>query len=404
MTQKVVLICFVCLMGALGVAGASDSQVEKELPAVFDHLEEMVTTHRGIPDAQHLDSLLTFLDEKHTPGTVWEESRNKKRTGVGVTFAIPVSFLRFVRYMYDPELPVSAVVPGVVRLVREVEGDHKGAYAEFRTEEGGRQAPVLVRSRHIMEITPDDTSGAYYGYDQNELTLLSSWRGRRFILTASHQVAPSEVGKKGYPVITRDGGTIYCYSGKKGLTKRGLGWVNSYIYTSLAITVYLEDAPGSDSLTAISCKWLNAGWLGKNMVRPHHISSGINRFAEHLVRFLTAPNVPEPSELVALTHRLDTGEEAALKDVLAIQLDALLDPGQKNATMMNRSYVERLDHEELVAGILSNYVASLLAGGDSAFLKRLMAGVGEDGGATLLTGEISPLPTQIAAGDVPVLN
>ncbi len=403
MTQKIVLICFVCLMGALGVAGATESPATA-LPAVFDRLEAMVVTHEGRPDAQDLDVLLTFLEEKHTPATVWEESRDKKGTGVGVTFAIPVSFSRFTQYMYNPELPVSAVVPGVVRLVREVDGDedHKGAYATFRSEAGGRAAPLLVRNRHIMEITPDDTSGAYYGYDQNELTLLSLWRGRRFILTVSHQVAPSEVGKKGYPVTTRDGGTIYCYSGKKGLTKRGLGWVDSYIYSSLAITIYLEDAPGAGSLTALSCKWLNAGWMGKNMVRSHHISSGINRFARHLARFLTAPNVPEPSALVALARRLNAGDEAALKGVLTSQLGALVDPHEKNAAMMDRSYVERLDHGELVAGILSNYMTSLLAGGDVFFLNRLMAGIGTE--ASLLTGPVTLSPPRTAAGDVPVLN
>jgi hypothetical protein len=407
MTQKVALICFALFLGGFGWAGAADSLAEKELSTVFDHLEEMVRTDSGAPDAEHLDTLLSFLEKSPAPATVWEENRKGKEIGVGVTFKVPSSLSRFLHYMYDPNIPVSAVVPGVVRLVRDVEGSSghcKEGYARLRAESGGRDVPVVVRSRYNMEITPDDNSGAYYGYDQNELTLLSSWHGRRFLLTASRQAAPSDVGKKGYPVTTRNGGTIYCYSGKKGLTKPGLGWVDSYIYTSLAITVYLEDAPGSDSLTAISYKWINAGWMGKNMVRSHHIVTGIQRFAEHLGRFLKSPNIPDPNGLVALVRRLEAGEEKALRGVLEKQLKALVDPRQKRASMMDRGYVEGLDHAELVAGVLSNHLESLMSGGDPDLLNRALEGFGHAGGDPLLSGHASLAPLEAPAGNWPLLN
>ena len=406
MTQKVVLIFFICLLGAAGVSGAAGPTSEKQLPAVFDYLEEMVLTSQGNPDAKRLAPLLTFLNEKQTPGAVWEESRDTKVTGVGVFFSVPTTLSRFVQYMYDPELPVSAVVPGVVRLVREMKADGScmESYAKLQLASSGLESPVVVRNEHTMEITPDGNSGAYYGYNQKELTFLSSWNGRRFLLTASRQTDPSNVGKKGYPLVTRDGGTIYCYSGETGLTKRGLGWVDSYIYTSFAITIYLEDAPGSGSLSAMSYKWLNAGWMGKNMVRPYHISQGIERFADHLNRFLMAPNTPEPTALVALNHRLDAESETALRTVLEGQLKALLDPSQKNASRMGRPYVEGLDHDELVAGILSNHVASLIAGGDSTLLNRLMATVGSASEDSLVTRRTSYGSAPEVAGDKPALN
>ncbi|BCS98785.1 hypothetical protein DSLASN_44170 [Desulfoluna limicola] len=405
MTQKVALICLAVLLGTFGGAYAADSLAGKELPAAFDHLEEVVRTNTGAPDAKHLDTLLTFLAKSPVPGTVWREDRKDRETGVGVTFKVPASLSRFIQYMYDPEIPVSAVVPGVVRLVRDVEGEEhcKESYARLREADGGSDTPIVVRSHYTMEVTPDDNSGAYYGYAQNEVTVLSAWQGRRYLMTVSRQTAPSDVGKKGYPVTTRDGGTIYCYSGKKGLTKPGLGWVDSFIYTSLAITVYLEDAPGAGSMTAVSYKWLNAGWMGKNMVREHHIAVGIERFGEHLGRFLTSPNVPDPQGLVALVRRLDAGEEKALKGVLEKQLATLVEPRQKGASMMGRSYVETLDHEELVAGILSTYVESLMVGGDPESLSRMLEGVGM-GGDPLLTGRTPTVPTKVPAGNEPALN
>jgi len=406
MTQKVMLICLAFLLCIFGGAGAADSPTEKDLFAAFDHLVERVGTPSGVPDANHLDTLLAFLDNSPAAGTVWEETRKGRGIGVGVVFPVPTSLDRFIQYMYDPDIPVSAVVPGVVRLVRDsVESaTGKGAYAHFRDAGGGRETPLVVRSRYVMEITPDGNSGAYYGYDQDELTLLSSRHGRRFLLTASRQTAPSDVGKKGYPVATRDGGTLYCYSGKKGLTKRGLGWVNSYIYTSIAITVYLEDAPGSGSLKAVSCKWLNAGWMGKNMVRSHHIAEGIQRFADHLNRFLTSPNIPEPYELVALVRRMNACGEKGLRTVLGKQFETLVVPGQKGASMMDRGYVEELDHAELVAGILSTHVESLMAGGDPAFLNGLLDDGGSTGDESLLTGRMVPSVSQIPTGPGPTLN
>lgn len=406
MTHKVLLICLAFLLGGGAVAGASEKPVENELFAAFAHLEERIGAQAGAPEAEHLDTLLAFLEDSPASGTVWEESRKGRGTGVGVTFAVPASLSRFIRYMYDPDIPVSAVVPGVVRLVREAkgQGDDKGAYACLRAEKGGRKAPLVARSRYLMEITPDGNSGAYYGYDQDELTLLSSWHGRRFLLTASRQSDPSCVGKKGYPVTTRDGGTLYCYSGKKGLTKPGLGWVDSYIYTSLAITLYLEGAPEADSLKAVSYKWLNAGWMGKNMVRPHHIVAGIERFADHLARFLQSPNIPEPDGLAALARRLEAGGEAELQGVLGRQLEVLLEPGQKRAAMMGPGYVEGLDHEELVASILSTHVASLLAGGDPGLLEGLLDCCDGTRDDPLLTGCLAPSATQVPAGAGAAVN
>ncbi|WP_300669223.1 hypothetical protein [Desulfoluna sp.] len=404
MTQKVVLICLAVILGSCSWVSAADSLEEKNLSAAFDHFEVMVRDHSGTPDAEHLDTLLAFLDKNTEPGILWEESRKEKGTGVGVGFSVPSSLPRFIQYMYDPDIPVSAVVPGVVRLVREAKGATKGRCARFREEDGGAQEPIVVRSRYVMEITPDSNSGAYYGYDQDELTLLSSWHGRRFLLTASRQTAPSDVGKKGYPMTTRDGGTLYCYSGKKGLTKAGLGWVDSYIYTSLAITIYLETAPGSDALAAVSYKWINAGWMGKNMVRAHHISHGIQRFAEHLGRFLSSPNIPDPHGLAALARRLKSGKVQALRGVLEAQLHALLKPGQKRASMMNRRYVEALDREELVAGILSTHVESLMSGGDPGFLTGLLGGDERLEDNALLTGRSASEDSPVPAGDRPALN
>ena len=406
MTQKVLLVCLAFLLCVFGEAGAADSPSEKELFAAFDHLEKSVGTPSGVPDAKYLDTLLAFLDNSPAKGTVWEETRKGRGTGVGVAFAVPASLDRFIQYMYDPDIPVSAVVPGVVRLVRDAASmpSGKGAYARLAAPEGGRETPIAVRSRYVMEITPDGNSGAYYGYDQNELTLLSSRNGRRFLLTASRQTAPSDVGKKGYPVATRDGGTLYCYSGKTGLTKAGLGWVDSYIYTSIAITVYVEAAPGSGSLKAVSCKWLNAGWMGKNMVRPHHIADGIQRFAEHLGRFLTSPNIPEPQELAGLVRQIKASGEQGLRAVLGNQLEALVAPDQKRASMMDRGYVKGLDHEELVAGILSTHVESLMAGGDPAFLNGLLADSVGSNDPSLLTGRIEPPVSRLPAGSGPALN
>ena len=180
------------------------------------------------------------------------------------------------------------------------------------------------------------------------------------------------MGRKGYPVTTRGGGNIYCYSGEKGLTRMGLGWVDSYIYNSFAITLYLEDAPGSESTSAISFKWLKAGWLGKNMVKGYHIEKGIRRFAEHLNFFLASSSVPEAERLVALANQVEEYGDMALRRVFMEQVRAMVAADEKGAERFDVAYVNGLNRAELLSAVMSNHVVSLLLGADTRSLLGLL--------------------------------
>jgi hypothetical protein len=124
----------------------------------------------------------------------------------------------------------------------------------------------VFRGRQYVEITPDLTSGAYYGYNLHQILLLFNYRQRNIIVTVSKQVDVSTVDKKGY-VLGLDSNWDYFYSGKTGLTLPALGWVRSHMYDSQGINIYDVIDPAAPKIRCEVFKWLRAGWSGINMVQ-----------------------------------------------------------------------------------------------------------------------------------------
>ena len=352
------LLPLVLLFVFSGICSANPV-TEGELNQALDYLKEAVKAPEGDPDRGGMETLLSYLDGVAPNQKVWETDDEAWGTGVGVSFTINSSLAKLMGYLYNPSIAVEAVIPGVVRSETENRWIGNGDYQAFTSL---ADSPITVRRDYRMAITPDGNSGAYYTYDQHELTTAGVWQGRRFLLTVSYQPEASDVGRKGYPVATREGGEIYSYSGKKGLTLMGLGWVDSYIYKSIAITLYVEREPGSSSLKGLSFKWLKAGWKGANMVKDYHIENGIVRFAEHLNFFLNQETAPTPQALAEICDRVKLLTTEALKGVFAQQIAIMVDPDEKNADRLGADYIDGMTREDLISGVISNHSVGLLLG------------------------------------------
>ncbi|MCG8472436.1 MAG: hypothetical protein MI742_11320 [Desulfobacterales bacterium] len=358
---RIIPSLFSLLFLLCGVCAATPSS-EKDLESSLNHLASVVATPHLQPDDAQVETLLSFLNGATRGKMVWEESRKGWGTGVGTTFAVSSSLSGMMAYFYNPAISVEAVIPGLVRRVGDVTWEKGRDGRLFLVDDAGKKEPVVVRHAYQLYITPDGNSGAYYSYKQHELSMVSSWKGRRYLLSVSLQPNASDVGRKGYPVVTQKGGKLYNYSGEKGLTRLGLGWVDSYIYRSLTITLYLEDAPGAETLSAISFKWLNAGWLGKNMVKAHHIDRGIDRFARHLDFFFQSPARVSPEAWAEVCEKIRELPTLALKKIFSQQIALMVKSESKNATLFDDAYVGSLTRDELVAGVISNHSVALLLG------------------------------------------
>jgi hypothetical protein len=109
-------------------------------------------------------------------------------------------------------------------------------------------------------------------------------------------------------VLGTDDNWDYFYSGKPGLTIPGLGWVQSYMYDSYGINIYIEMEPDAPMLRCGVFKWVTAGWSKINVVKKHHIHNGIKRFAKSLKEIIEHPSLPDSgvlssahSDILALT-------------------------------------------------------------------------------------------------------
>ena len=173
------------------------------------------------------------------------------------------------------------------------------------------ESPVVLKGMAYLEITPDLTSGAYYGYKSYQVFLLFKHRQHKVLAIITRQADVSSVGKKGY-ILGEDNDWDYYYSGKTGLTLPALGWVRSYMYDSGGINIYYEIDPGGPRVRCAVFKWLRAGWSKINMVQKKHIYQGLKRFAVPFKEILEYPGLPSVARMADDFSRITGLSDATL--------------------------------------------------------------------------------------------
>lgn len=207
-----------------------------------------------------------------------------------------------------------------------------------------------------VEITPDSSTGAYYTYDHNRMLILDEQDGDTFFVNIYRQQAPSNVGKRGL-VLGPDEDWTYLYSGQKGLSKMGLGWVKTYIYESYGITIFLEEKNSPGRIKCASITWLSAGWSKINMVTSSHIYTGLERFTKGLKAVMEHPSLPEPDRLAAIFQQHSNNSTGQLKQFARKYLSALADrhhppgdlPNKLYRLVTSQQYIDSLTKQELKA-------------------------------------------------------
>lgn len=224
---------------------------------------------------------------------------------LGKTFQAPLA--KILEYAYNPEVPSYLVLPSVVRLSGWYPGsDILNQDAPLHERLPAPDNPLVLHGREFEEITPDMFSGGYYRYDLKRLLALFRHQGRNVLISVAVQDGPSEVGRKG--VVLDDGTWEYFYSGIEGLTKGGIGWMDTYLYEAFSVSVFVENPDGSTTNTVY--KWLRAGWAGMNVVRAKHILEGCHRFARAFGEVIESDLLPaartiadKARELMALSEQ-----------------------------------------------------------------------------------------------------
>jgi hypothetical protein len=312
--------------------------------------------------------LLVDIVRSSTSTTDLQLSDMNGLTSAYYPFTLDISMDRLLRYGYNPDLPTYLVVPNTVRRGEWTSVNTGGNVLPKLWEHLGQlDAPVVVHGVEYEEITPDVFSGGYYSYDMDRALILLAHEGRPVLISVTRQQDKSAVGKKG-AVVGNDADWHYLYSGVKGLTKGGLGWVSSYMYEAMSVTVFCE-VPGSQGprIKAGVFKWLRAGWAGINMVRTHHIKEGCKRFATAMTEILESPNLPSEDRLVQhidMCKRLTSGELRQLVKPYVDQLKTADDPVVNKAPfkklLASGEYLDSMPREDMVKVLVQGYLKSIL--------------------------------------------
>ncbi len=365
-----------CVLG-VGPGWAASADTTGTVPGLKDSLDLMFSQldpsscARMTPEDARVLVDIVLAGEKDKDIEVPEQ---KKMTGAYYPLSLKVSMERFLMYSYNPDLPGYLLVPNTVRSTQwtKVNGKKQPLPKLWESLET-LDTPVVVRGVEHEQITPDISSGGYYSYDMDRLLILFRYQGKPALISVTRQCDTSDVGKKG-AVVGKDSEWQYLYSGEEGLSKGGLGWVSSYMYSARSVSLFYETGtPEAPMIKGGVFKWLRAGWSGINMVRRHHIVEGCERFATAMKTILESPNLPPQDQMaktIDLCNTLSSGELRSVVKPYFDHLQALDDPMVKKSPFkkMLRSgeYLKTLSRHDMVKILVEGYLKKML--GRKAFV------------------------------------
>ena len=341
----------------------------------IDYLAGMLTSGETF-DVKKVSGLLDFVvsekggDANLNPG--------KRENAVGAYFFTDVKapLSKVVKYAYNSKIPAYVALPSVIRL-GGWQVKPSGPFDQLWEKVGDVKDPLIMRGVEYEEITPDLTTGAYYRYDMDRLMVLLNYRGKDYFLSVTRQKNPSTVGRKGV-IIGPDTDWNYFYSGQKGLTKAGLGWVNSYMYDAFSVSILFEPGPAKAQTRYVSFKWLRAGWGGINMVKRENIIEGCKRFAFGFKKILESPQLPEAEQLIDTYTRIKSLSDQDLITRLQPIGNALKKLSRTDPTLSNSGFQDMIQSGKYLGGmsreerenlLMSEFVK--LAIGKTSFLDRV---------------------------------
>lgn len=353
----------------------SDASAEEELlPGTLKpsmaHLLSMVGDNAGTsPDVTLIGSLIDFVSGPKDMSRTYSMGLKNSAVSNYYEFTLEQSFERVMDLVYHPDIPSYITNPSSVRHSRwlEVNGRQQ-PFPQISRAWTDLTQPMIIKGLEFVENTPDTFSGAYYAYDQDRTLILMKHHGRRVLISISRQRDKSTVGKKGL-VLGKDDDWNYLYTGEKGCTRTGLGWVDSYMYEAESIFVYYETDTPEPQVKCGVFKWLHAGWAGINMVQPFNIRDGIQRFVKSFKTVIEAPALKDQDQLISAFRSVERLPTEALRqkarDHFMLLQSKYGDSNKRNRKWFKRifkddGYFQGLQREELQALINTAYIKFLL--------------------------------------------
>jgi hypothetical protein len=340
-------------------SGKTEQIISDEVYTGVDHIISLSSSTADIKP-ELLSDLIDFVSSVPSGSGSALKERNEAK-GAFYKFTIQGDISRILDYVYNPHIPAYVTMPSSLHLQEWVTPETIIELENFPKKLGAGGGTYAFRGRDRETITPDTNTGAYYKYDQDRFVATLPGPRGPVIVSGSSQTDKSEVGRKGC-VAGDDKNWSYLYSDKVGLSKAGLGWVNSYMYNAESIIIYVVDSVSGEIHIGLF-KWLDAGWASMNMVNSSHILTGIKRFASDFTRVLEAPDLPAPALIAAQHRQLQESSKKSLQETVSPYLQNLVSSGASGecsgrfkTLLSSGEYLQKMTHGEMVKILMLEYL------------------------------------------------
>lgn len=309
--------------------------------------------------SEQVSGIVGFVATTASDTSLSMKDRNSA-TGAFHSFSVRGDLAKVVEYVYNPDIPSYVTMPSSVRGQEWQTTATRDALKQLPNtiRSGGT---VLLRGSEQETITPDANTGGYYSYRQDRAVAVFRGPTGPVLVSVGCQPTPSEIGKKGC-VVGEDTNWNYLYSDEKGLTKTGLGWVDSYMYNAHSVLVLVADE-AAGIVRVGSFKWLNAGWAKVNMVKEVHIINGIKRFAADFKAVLESARLPKVQDLVSKYRELAGESPENLRQMVAPYLQAVAESGDAEVSsspfkklLASGEYLQTMSRQEMVRVVLQEFI------------------------------------------------
>jgi len=344
---------------------AKGDKLPSELEDILTALIAAVPAGKNLPPETELAALARFMMASATRPDELRVAKREHGEGVLLRQSFRSSFPKLVRYCFDPRIPTELLYPMVLRRAHWIPDSQFVKENVNLWEQLDRQEMLVLRGTEYEEITPDTFSGCYYSYILSRLIVFLQVDGKPVLFAVSRQDAPSSVGYKA-AIVGKDSDWNYVYTKVVGSTLKLVGWAETYMYDSVAVSLMYPNGEGS-SLAFF--KWVKAGWSKMNMVKSRHIRSGGERFLASMRQVLDAQNLPEPEAIYARHKELADMDDVALREAfkphaaaLAARAegDALLSGADFQTVLQDGAYVRQLRREDLISELMKLYMKERL--------------------------------------------
>ncbi|WP_235727675.1 hypothetical protein [Maridesulfovibrio frigidus] len=329
----------------------------------ISHLLTALTVKTEEFDASKVKGLIQFVENSKPTDKLIEIPKRESASGAAMRMDIKASLARILEYTYNPEIPNYAIYPSVIRLSG---WDPKSEFYADKVQPWkyleDSDVPKVWRGKEFEVNTPDSFGGAYYRYDLNRLLVLMKYEGRNVFLSVARQDDKSSVGMKG--LVMDDSQWNYFYSGIPGLTAGGMGWMDTFMYDSISVSVYIQDDKNPDDTVFYLFKWLRAGWAGLNVVRPKHIFEGSQRFASSFRGLMESKNLPEPAVFAEEVKSIEGLSDLKIDTFISEYAKSIEDLASKNPVLSDKfpevyedgKYADSFTREERIGILVKEYV------------------------------------------------